>query len=261
VRDIRRIELVNLKQKGRIYVIGVGCGDVSLLTNEAVSYMGRADAFVCMESYQRSLAGYIAGKPVLFDPFMQLGRFYRTKHPEVSEEEAEKAAKDIYTSNIEMLREALADGKIVALLEPGDPTLYGGWRNWLSPYFPKESIRVIAGMSSFNVANAMLGEYNITRGPVIITEPEDFKGNESLIQTAARTDAVIVIFIGLSRMKDLVPQFTKYFEPDTPVHLIFYAGIAGMEERIKTTLSEVSREIADNREGFLGLIYIGRKLK
>ncbi|MCX5812940.1 MAG: SAM-dependent methyltransferase [Proteobacteria bacterium] len=261
VKNISQIKQVKLKQKPMIYVIGMGCGDISLLTNEAISYMGKADVFICMEKYKHSFAGYMSGKPVLFDPFLQLATFYRKNHPELSAEEAEKMAKDIYNRDMQMIRDALNSGKIVALLEPGDPTIYGGWRNWLSPNFPNDKVEIIPGISSFAAANAMLGKYDITETSVIITEPETLKYDESLIKSAAETESTMVIFMGISRMNDLAPVFAKYYAKDTPVHLVFYAGITGNKIKIKTTLEKVVKDISANKENFLGLIYIGSKLR
>jgi precorrin-4/cobalt-precorrin-4 C11-methyltransferase len=261
LESIDCIEIVSLKQNPMLYVVGVGCGDPNLLTNEAISIMGKADAFIGKDDYQKTFAGYIAGKPVLFDPFLQLARYQKSKRPELTDSEAEKIANTVYADNIQTIRKAFKEGKIVALLEPGDPALYGGWRNWLSEYIPKEQIRVIAGMSSFSAANALLGEYDITRHPVIIAEPEELKSNEQLIQTAAQNGNVIVVFMGLNRMKALAPLLGKYFPQDTPLIIVYYAGMAGKERRIQTSLSKAIETTVAAQESFLGLIYIGRDLK
>ncbi len=261
LENIDYIETISLKQKPMMYVVGVGCGDPNLLTNEAISIMAKADVFVSKDDYQKTFAGHIAGKPVLFDPFMQLARYQKASHPDFTDSEATKAADAVYADNIKMLRKALSEGKIIALLEPGDPTLYGGWRNWLSGYIPQNQIRIIAGMSSFSVANAVLGEYDITKKPVIIAEPEELKANEPLIQTAAQNGNVIVVFMGLNRMKNLVPLLGKYFPPDTPLIIVYYAGIAGKERRIQTSLSKAIETTDVEKENFLGLIYVGRDLK
>ena len=241
-----------------MYVVGVGCGDANLLTNEAVSIMAKADVFVGKEDYQKTFAGYIAGKPVLFDPFMQLARYQKSKHPEISNSEAEKRANEAYADNILMLRNALNEGKIIALLEPGDPTLYGGWRNWLSGYLPQDKVRVIAGMSSFTVANAILGEQDLSKNPIIIAEPEQLEANELLIQSAAKKGNVLVVFMGLNKMNSLVPLLGKYFPPDTPVNIVYYAGIKEKERRLQTSLSSAIEATAAEKENFLGLIYVGR---
>ena len=261
LQDVDYIEIVSLKQKPMMYVVGVGCGDPNLLTNEAISIMGKADVLVSKDDYQKTFAGYIAGKPVLFDPFMQLARYQKARHPELTDAEAEKTANAVYADNIQTLRKALEAGKIVALLEPGDPTLYGGWRNWLSEYIPRDQIKVIAGMSSFSVANAVLGEYDITKNPIIIAEPEQLSANEPLIQLAAQKGSVVVVFMGLNRMKGLVALLGKYFASETPLTIVYYAGIAGKERRIQTSLTKAVETTDAEKESFLGLIYVGRDLK
>ena len=261
LEEIESIEAISLKQKAMMYVVGVGCGDPNLLTNEAISIMAKADVFVSKDDYQKTFAGYIAGRPVLFDPFMQLGRYQKSRHPEFSDAEAEKRANEVYADNIRMLKKALSDGEIIALLEPGDPALYGGWRNWLSGYIPQDQIKIIAGMSSFSVANAVLGEHDISKNAIIIAEPEQLIANELLMQSAAEKGNVLVLFMALSRMKSLVPLLGKYFSPETPVNVVYFAGIAGKERRVQTRLSKVMERTAAERENFLGLVYIGRDLK
>ena len=105
LENLESIEIISLKQKGMMYVVGVGCGDPNLLTNEAVSIMGKADAFVSKDDYQKTFAGYIAGKPVLFDPFMQLARYQKNKNPELTDAEAEKTANAVYAENIQNAQE------------------------------------------------------------------------------------------------------------------------------------------------------------
>ncbi len=260
MRDILQIQRIDMRHRPMIYVVGVGCGDNKLLTKEAVACMARADVFICMEKYRSTLGGYMSGKPVLFDPFLQLPKFYRKKHPELSEKEAVLAAAEVYKKDMQMIQESLHKGKVVALLEPGDPTLFGGWRNWLSPRFKGDVVKVTPGISSFNAANAMLGVYNLTDSSIIITDPEILKKDDSIVQSTARTEGVMVIFMGLTRFKDLMPIFRKHFDGDTPVYLIYEAGISGGEIKVKTTLADAVRDIEANREKFLGLIYIGKKL-
>ena len=255
------VEVLSLKQKPMFYVLGVGCGDPDLLTNEAISAMGRADAFIGKEDYQKSLAEYIAGRPVLFDPFMQLARYQKARHPEFTDQEAEKTANAVYADNIETVRKLLKEGRIIGLLEPGDPTLYGGWRNWLSEYIPADQIKIIPGMSSFSVANAVLGEFDLTENPIVIVEPEDLKADDALIQAAARNGHTLVVFMGLNRMKSLVPLLGRHFPPDTPLFVVYYAGIDGKEHRLSTTISKAIDATDAEKENFLGLIYVGRELK
>lgn len=78
---------------------------------------------------------------------------------------------------------------------------------------------------------------------------------------AARNGNVIVVFMGLNRMKSLVPLLGKHFPPDTPIFVVYYAGIAGKERRMRTSLSRVIKDTDAEKDSFLGLVYIGRDLK
>ncbi len=62
-------------------------------------------------------------------------------------------------------------------------------------------------------------------------------------------------------MKGLVPLLEKYFLPETPVNIVYYAGIAGKERRVQTSLSKAIQATQAENENFLGLIYVGRNLK
>ncbi len=50
----------------------MGCADPDLLTQQALSALGRADVFVCSDDLKKRLSAYIGGRPVLFDPFKYL---------------------------------------------------------------------------------------------------------------------------------------------------------------------------------------------
>jgi hypothetical protein len=77
-----------------------------------------------------------------------------------------------------------------------------GWQ--LSGYIPQDQIGVIAGMSSFSVAYAVLGEHDISKNAIIIAEPEQLNASELLIQSAAEKVNVLVLFRALS-----IPGFTR----------------------------------------------------
>ena len=47
VKAVSRIEVINLHQRPKAYLISVGCADPELLTRKALSALGRADVFVC----------------------------------------------------------------------------------------------------------------------------------------------------------------------------------------------------------------------
>ena len=90
VKTVSRMEVISLKQQPKLYVISMGCGDPALLTLEAVSAMGKADAYIASEGMAKQFAAYMGGKPVLFDPMLNFEPVFRKNNPGLSKEEVEK---------------------------------------------------------------------------------------------------------------------------------------------------------------------------
>ena len=89
VRAVEKIEIVGFPEKASLSIIGVGCGDTALITLEAISAMAKADAFVCTADIGARFSKYMGGKPVLYDPLLNLAHYYRKMNPDVSQTEAE----------------------------------------------------------------------------------------------------------------------------------------------------------------------------
>ena len=69
VKNVTKVEIISLKELPKIYVIGFGCGDTSLITLEAISDVGKAGAFISAADFSDRFSKYMGDKPVLFDPF------------------------------------------------------------------------------------------------------------------------------------------------------------------------------------------------
>jgi len=255
VKAVNNIEVVTFKQKPRLYIIGVGCADTTLITLEAISYMGKADCFVCPADIQKRFAKYMGNKPILFDPLRNTEYMFKKEHPGLSPKKSKRLLEAQRTEDLQRIRDALKDGKNVALLEYGDPTIYGGWMFWLQEF--KDKTEVITGISAFNAANAMIGKHLGCRGSIVITAPRGLKDNEAMLKAAAKNGDTLVIFIGLQELKNLKPLFQKYYPNTTPVHLVYRAGYSDSEHVIKTSLNEVVEAATKEKEQHLGLIYIG----
>jgi DMSO/TMAO reductase YedYZ molybdopterin-dependent catalytic subunit len=131
VKAVEKIDVIYLKQKPKLYVIGVGCADTSLISLEAISYMGNSDEFVCTDDIKKRFSKYMGNKPVLFDPLSNTEPMFRKNHPELSGEEVKKALEEQRAKDIQTIKDSLKAGKNVALLDYGDPTIYGSWIYWL----------------------------------------------------------------------------------------------------------------------------------
>jgi precorrin-4 methylase len=255
VKAVSKIEVITLKPKSNFYIIGVGCADTHLITLEAISAMGRADAFVCPEDIQKRFAKYIGNKPVLFDPFKSKQHLTDKSSLHVKAKQDQESIPEETKRDIQMIRDALQTGRSVAFLDYGDPTLYPGWIHWLGDLV-KEA-QFVSGISAFNAANALIGKNIGCKGSIVITAPDGIKANEAMLKAVAENGDTLVIFVGLKELKNLKPLFLKYYAETTPVHIVYRAGYSDSEKIIKTTLAEAADVAEKEQEKFLGMIYIG----
>ncbi len=127
VKAVSKIEAIQLKQQAKLYIIGIGCADTSLISLEAISYMGKSDVFVSTEDIAKRFSKYMGNKPILFDPLMNAEPFFRKNNPNLSDDEMKKKLGAQRAQSIQMIRDALNNSMNVAFLEYGDPTIYGSW--------------------------------------------------------------------------------------------------------------------------------------
>lgn len=259
VKAVSKIEAIRLEQQAKLYITGVGCADTNLITLEAISIMGKADVFISPEDIAKRFKKYIGNKPILFDPLQNTEPMFRKNHPELSPGELVKKLEEQRSQSIQMIRDALGNGKNIALLEYGDPTIYGGWIYWLHEF--KDKIEIIPGISAFNASNALIGSHVGCNGSIILTVPKGLKENESMLKAVAEHGDTLVIFIGLKELKNLVPLFQKYYPDTTPVNVVYKAGYSDSERVIKTTFRDVMNITEKEEEQHLGMIYIWPCLK
>lgn len=265
VKGIESIEVINLKKSSQVYIISVGCADTSLLTLEAISYLNKTDAVVASEDIYQRYAFYIGHRPVLFDPFKMLKpKSGKGKENEkISHQERKKLKAEINAEAVKIIREALDQGKSVALLEYGDPAIYGGFRG-INAAFADHEKKYIPGVSAFNAANALIGKEMACKGSIILSSPWALKENPAMIKSVAQNGDTMAIFMGLKEIEELIPLLKKYYPGTTPVTFAIRAGYSNSKRLIKTTLEKavvaVEKENED-KEHWLGMIYVGSCLE
>jgi len=263
VKAVSQLEVVTVVSAAKLYIIGMGCGDSNLITVEAITALGKADCYVGPDDILKRFAWYVGEKPILFDQRLCIkGRFDRD-HANLSPNEREQLMQTEQDKQGAKVKDALNKGRSIALLDYGDPSLYGTWR-WLRKYIPDNQIELIPGISSFNAANALMKK-NLNcaaqgMGSIIITTPKDLKMSEDLVKTAADHGEILAIFMGLQDLKELTPLFQKYYADTTPVGLAYYVGVSEREKVIWTNLGQAAAVVEQEGEKFMGLIYLGQCL-
>lgn len=167
--------------QGKLYVVGMGPAFPDLLTLKAVKVINEADVLVCARDIKERFPEQVKGKRVLFDPVEYLRKHHGKCPRDLSKEERKGYEKSLKTKReraAEMIREEIEKGKVVAFLEYGDPCLFGGASIWLKEYFKESELKVIPGLSSFNVVNGLLKKDITCNGAVILTSPDGVSGAE-----------------------------------------------------------------------------------
>jgi precorrin-4 methylase len=261
VKTVKTIEIIKVRPKPSIYIVGVGCGDSDLLTMEGLSVFGKAQAFVCDQELANRFGRYMGNKPILYNPLENMAPYYVMTHPGVNLEKAEKIVSDLRDESVRKMKIALEQGKDVAFLEYGDPTIFGSWTYWLYEHFRPEEIIVISGVSAFNAANAVLGKNVAVNGAVVLTVPDGILGSEDMVKAVAAHGNTLAIFIGLQDLSRLVPVLKSAFGEKTPACLVYKAGYSNSEKVVRTDVGGLEEAAQREKEKFLGMIYVGKSLQ
>lgn len=261
VKTVDSLEIIRSFTTPRIYIVGVGSGDSDLLTLEGLSVFGKAQAFVCDQELEKRFRRYMGNKPVLYNPLQNMPPYYMKTHFGVSMDKAEEIVSKLRQESVAKMKSALGQGKDIAFLEYGDPTIFGSWTYWLHDYFGPEEITVVPGVSAFNAANAMLGKNVVVNGAAVLTCPEGIMGNQGMLEAVAARGDTLCIFMGIQELPDLLPLLKDAFGENTPACLVYKAGYSNNEKLIRTHLGGLQEAAQSEREKFLGVVYVGQSLK
>lgn len=252
--DIRAVSLAPAK-KGRLTVIGVGCGDSKLLTLKALAAIDAADALVVPKDIQKRFAFYLQGKPVLFDPMAAARRPFNKKGLH-GDQKARQRRGEEQKAAADAIRAQLKRGVNVALLDWGDPMVYGSWR-WLGDFFAKDEISFVPGLSAFNAGSAALARDITCQGAVAISDPFTIMNKPEMVKALAARGATLVVFMGMPKFKTVMAAVARAYPPDTPVGLVLRAGFSDGQKVLRGTLGNLNAITANLGEKWLGIIFVG----
>ena len=243
----------------RLYLVGVGPGDPDLMTLRAVKVIEKADLFFCSERRAEKLASYLKGKEVLHG-YWRLFPYYG-KDPSEFHGDRRRECEQLARKRKEFiarLRQAVKQGKTVAILDGGDPLIYGPWA-WCLEEFEDLKPVVVPGVSCFNAANAALrrGITTSDHTKSIILTATDWPGKTDTIERLSVHQATMVLFTMRTEFQVFIKKLSINYPPDTPVAVVKHAGYAGKEEVIQATLGTILGRIAQEKLPFEYLIYVG----
>ena len=216
------------KQPTQFYLVGVGPGDPDLMTLRAVKVIEEADVIFCSRSSSEKLAKYLEGKTVYYD-YWRLFPYYGQDPSELDGAERQECEQITQKRNefITLVRQAVAAGKTVAMLDGGDPMVYGPC-TWSLEEFEDLNPEVVPGVSCFNAGNAALRR-GVTTSDLtksVILTAADWLGKEDTIENLSVHRSTMVLFTMRTEFKEFIEKLSINYPPETPIAVVKYAGYA-----------------------------------
>ena len=229
---------------GKVYFIGAGPGDPELLTLKAKRILEQAEVIIYADS--------------LIDPRVCEG----------AREDAElhKSAALSLDQTTEIIVKAAAQGKTVARLQSGDPSIYGAIREQIEAL--KESgveVEVVPGVSSvFAAAAALKAEFTVPEitQTLIITRREGRTPvpEKERLSSLASHQATMAIFLSVGMVDKVVEELIEGGYPkDTPVAVVYRASWED-EKVIRGRLEDLATLVAAAGIKKQALILVGKAL-
>ncbi|MFB7977931.1 precorrin-2 C(20)-methyltransferase [Streptomyces vinaceus] len=181
---------------GKLYGVGLGPGDPSLMTLRAVEVIAEADVIAYHSArHGRSIARSIAAKHLRADhveePLVYPVTTETTDHPGGYQ----GAMEEFYEASAARLAAHLDAGRTVAVLAEGDPLFYGSYMHMHKRLADRYEAEVIPGVTSVSAAAARLGT-PLVEGEEVLTILPGTLPEEELTARLAATDSAVVMKLG-----------------------------------------------------------------
>ncbi|MCC3773710.1 precorrin-2 C(20)-methyltransferase [Streptomyces sp. UNOB3_S3] len=181
---------------GRLYGVGLGPGDPSLLTVRAVEVIGAADVVAYHSArHGRSIARSIAERHLrpgqIEEPLVYPVTTETTDHPGGYR----GALEEFYEKAAARLAAHLDAGRTVAVLAEGDPLFYSSYQHMHKRLAHRYPTEVVPGVTSFSAAAARLGR-PLVEGEETLTILPGTLPEEELTARLAQADSAVVMKLG-----------------------------------------------------------------
>ncbi|MFD7316556.1 precorrin-2 C(20)-methyltransferase [Streptomyces sp. NPDC059883] len=181
---------------GRLYGVGLGPGDPSLMTVRAVRVIAEADVIAYHSArHGRSIARSIAAEHLRADhieePLVYPVTTGTTDHPGGYQ----GAMDEFYAESAARLAAHLDAGRTVAVLAEGDPLFYGSYMHMHKRLAARYPTEVIPGVTSVSAAAARLGT-PLVEGEEVLTVLPGTLPEEELTARLASADSAVVMKLG-----------------------------------------------------------------
>ncbi|WAP54206.1 precorrin-2 C(20)-methyltransferase [Streptomyces sp. S465] len=225
------------QQTGRLYGVGLGPGDPSLMTVRAVEVITEADVIAYHSArHGRSIARSIAERYLRPDHIEE-----RLVYPVTTESTDHPggyrgAMEEFYADAAARLAAHLDAGRTVAVLAEGDPLFYGSYMHMHKRLADRYPTEVIPGVTSVSAAAARLGT-PLVEGEEVLTVLPGTLPEEELTARLATADAAAVMKLGRT-----FPTVRRALERSGRLADARYVERATMDAERTAPLAEVDPE-------------------
>jgi precorrin-4 methylase len=258
-------------QMGKLYVVGMGPAGPDLTAPRALAIVEKADIYLCSPRMPERFARFgmhIDPKKVAFDQWERVMGKDVEKEKKNDPEGAAAQRKERVAKVQEFIMEKLREGKTVVMMDGGDPCVYGPSLHHLLEGFDAALFEVVPGMGAFNAASAAL-KTTVTPDDVrfvVLTSPESLFGEswekgDEILKDLSKYETTMVLYMSLSSMNKVVERFRKYYPPDLPIAIVYYAGYPDKERVLKSRLEKIEEDLKEMDEKWLGLVVLGECAK
>lgn len=223
----------------KVFLIGAGPGDPELITIKGARIISEADVVI--------YAGSLVNVQVLAGA-----------KPEA---EIYNSASMTLDEVLQVMKEAINQGKMVARVHTGDPSIYGAIQEQMDQLAEWGiDYEVIPGVSSFvATAAALKQEYTLpdVTQTVILTRMEGRTGvpTKEKIRSLAEHNATMCIFLSVHMMSELVEQLRSGYAEDTPVMVVQRASWPD-QKIVHGTLADIAHKVAQADIGKTAMIVV-----
>ncbi|GGR39964.1 precorrin-2 C(20)-methyltransferase [Streptomyces netropsis] len=181
---------------GRLYGVGLGPGDPSLMTVRAVEVITAADVVAYHSArHGRSIARTIAARHLRPDHIEEQLVYPVTTETTDHPGGYRGAMEEFYEEAAARLAVHLDAGRTVAVLAEGDPLFYSSYMHMHKRLADRYPTEVIPGVTSVSAAAARLGE-PLVEGEEVLTILPGTLPEEELTARLASTDSAVVMKLG-----------------------------------------------------------------
>ncbi|MEU2513503.1 precorrin-2 C(20)-methyltransferase [Streptomyces syringium] len=181
---------------GRLYGVGLGPGDPSLMTVRAVEVITAADVVAYHSArHGRSIARTIAERHLRPDHIEEQLVYPVTTETTDHPGGYRGAMEEFYEEAAARLAVHLDAGRTVAVLAEGDPLFYSSYMHMHKRLANRYPTEVIPGVTSVSAAAARLGE-PLVEGEEVLTILPGTLPEEELTARLASTDSAVVMKLG-----------------------------------------------------------------